>query len=188
MIQTGKLLEGHHPPHLFLENTWYAVTANTVAGEFLLYSREAKILVRDTLKQLIINGQIKLQAWVILNNHYHLLLKPPHGDRLPRLIGQLHGSTSRQLNLWENVTGRQVWHNYWDTCMRTERDFWTRFNYIHNNPVKHGYVKRPADWEFSSYQYYLRTHGKEWLQDVFMSYPVIDYSDGRDDFDLASAG
>jgi putative transposase len=72
--------------------------------------------------------------------------------------------------------------------MRTEKDFWTRFNYIHNNPVKHGYVKRPEEWEFSSYQYYLRTHGPEWLQDVFMSYPVIDYSDGRDDFDLGAAG
>jgi hypothetical protein len=74
MIQTGKLLEGHHPPHLFLENTWYAVTANTVAGEFLLHSWEAKILVRDTLKQLILNYQIKLQAWVITitcySNHH----------------------------------------------------------------------------------------------------------------------
>jgi hypothetical protein len=60
---------------------------------------------------------------------------------------------------------------------------WTRFNYVHNNPVKHGYVRQLEDWPFSSYHYYLRTKGEEWLQDCWPRYPVIDYLEG-DDFDL----
>ncbi len=78
-----------------------------------------------------------------------VLLKTKWGQDLSRFLGQLHGSSSRQLNLWDGVTGRQVWHNYWDTCIRSEEDMWQRFNYIHQNPVKHGYVQQIGDWPFS---------------------------------------
>ena len=95
-------------------------------------------------------------------------------------LGQLHGGISRQLNLRDGVLGRQVWHNYWDTCIRTEADLWTRFNYVHHNPVKHGYAERPDQWPFSSYAFYLRTKGKEWLSDCWQRYPVIDILQGDD--------
>jgi putative transposase len=57
-----------------------------------------------------------------------------------------------------------------------------RFNYIHNNPVKHGYVNEMGDWDYSSYQYYLEKYGKEWMADVLAQYPVIDFTDSGDDF------
>ena len=79
--------------------------------------------------------------------------------------------------------GRQVWHNYWDTCVRTEADYWTRFNYIHYNPIKHGYVKQFSNWPFSSYGYYLERRGEGWLLDVIERYPVIDFTDPNDNFD-----
>lgn len=47
--------------------------------------------------------------------------------------------------------GRQVWHNYWDIYIRSEASFWTHFNYTHNNPLKHGYVSHPGEWEFSRF-------------------------------------
>ncbi len=34
--------------------------------------------------------------------------------------------------------------------VRDERDFANHVQYIHNNPVKHGYVERPEDWPYSS--------------------------------------
>lgn len=116
-----------------------------------------------------------MRAWVILDDHYHLLLKTRVGKDLSHFFGRLHGATSRQLNLWDNAMGRQVWHNYWDTCIRTEASLWGHFNYTPNNPVKHGYVTHPKDWEFSSYGYYLRERGEQWLADCWMQYPVIDH-------------
>jgi len=144
-------ISGHHPPHIHLDNTWYIITASTVGHAHFLSSEAAKRLVRDTLEGLIVEFGITLRAWVVLNDHYHLLLKTRVGKDLSRFFIRLHGSTSRQINLWDEAAGRQVWHNYWDTCIRTEYDLWTRFNYIHHNPVKHGYVQRPEDWPFSSY-------------------------------------
>jgi putative transposase len=120
----------HHPPHIYLDDTWYIVTASTL-------------------------------------NHI-------------RFFAQLHGGTAWQINTWAGVRGRQIWHNYWDTCIRNEKGYWTRFNYIHQNPVKHGYVQDTIDWPFSSYHYYLRTKGQEWLHDCLATYPVLDYLEGDD--------
>jgi len=110
----------HHLPHIYLDNAWYIVTAATSNHSSFLASERAKTLVRDKLRSLIIEFSITLRAWVILDNHYHLLLKTCRGEDLSTFVRRLHGSTSRQINLWDGVTGRQIWHNYWDTCVRDE--------------------------------------------------------------------
>ena len=167
----------HHPPHVYADETWYMITASTLNHAPFLSNDQAKELVRDKLQELVQIYEMSLRAWVILNNHYHLLLKTNIGGDLSRFIGRLHGNTSRQLNLHEDALGRQIWHNYWDTFIRTEADLWTRFNYIHQNPVKHGYVDNLEDWPFSSYHYYLGEKGAEWIQDCWERYPVSDHLD-----------
>ena len=112
-------------PTFCLDDTWYILSAATYDHAPFLEEEAAKALVRDSLETLVRSFNLTLRAWVILDNHYHLLLKTRQGKALTRFFGQLHGSTSRQLNLWDGVLGRQVWHNYWDTCIRTEADLWT---------------------------------------------------------------
>ena len=170
----------HHPPHVYLDDTWYMITASTWDRSRLLSSDEAKSLLRAKLRELVPACGIRLMAWVILDNHYHLLLETSAGEALSGFVGRLHGSTSRRLNLLDGTQGRKVWHNYWDTCVRDERGLWTRFNYVHQNPVKHGYVSDLVAWPYSSYLYYLRTRGEEWLADCWASYPVVDYAQGDD--------
>ena len=168
----------HHPPHVYLDDTWYLITASTVNHGPVLSGTHAKALFRRELRKLIVQFGMKLRAWVVLDDHYHLLLKTDQGRDLAIFTARLHGSTSRQLNLRHETPGRQVWHNYWDTCVRDEEGLWMRFNYIHQNPVKHGYVQRMKDWGFSSYRFYVRTKGREWLTDCEARYPVADWLEG----------
>jgi putative transposase len=172
----------HHPPHIYLDNTWYMITGSICQRQRLLRPEGHKDLVRDQIKALVTEFDLRLAAWVILDNHYHILTKSHDAKRLPRFFGRLHGRTSFEINGRDGTRGRQVWHNYWDTCIRTEADYWTRFNYIHHNPVKHGYVTRVEDWPFSSHQYYLDHRGQAWLDDVFRQYPTVDFTDPKDDF------
>lgn len=158
------------------------ITGATYQKHRLLKPQGHKDLVRDQLKALLHEFGLKLDAWVILDNHYHLLLKSRLGKKLPSFFGRLHGRTSFDLNGRDGTRGRQVWHNYWDTCIREETDYWTRFNYIHHNPIKHGYVLGSEDWPFSSYHYYLEHKGRDWLRDAFLQYPVVDFTDPDDDF------
>ncbi|SPX60683.1 hypothetical protein [Legionella feeleii] len=37
----------------------------------------------------------------------------------------------------------------WEHLIRDEKDYEHHLTYIHYNPVKHGYVKRPSDWPYS---------------------------------------
>jgi hypothetical protein len=45
-------------------------------------------------------------------------------------------------------------------------------NSIHWNPVEHGYVKRSDEWEWSSFNWYLREKGGDWLAEVWRNYPI----------------
>jgi len=172
----------HHPPHIYLDDTWYMITGSIYQRQRLLRPEGYKDLVRDQLKTLATEFGLRLAAWVILDNHYHILVKSRVGETLPRFFGRLHGRTSFEINGKDGKRGRQVWHNYWDTCICTEADYWTRFNYIHHNPVKHGYVTRVKHWPFSSYSYYLDHKGQAWLDDVFSQHPIVDFTDPKDDF------
>jgi putative transposase len=127
----------HHPPHFLLDDSWYFITAATYQkGPFLqLYGH--KSIVQESLERLSASFSIKLAAWVIMDNHYHLLLHAQTPEALKGFIQRLHGRTAYEINKNSDLKGRQIWHNYWDTIIRSDADFWTRFNYIHYNPVKH---------------------------------------------------
>jgi putative transposase len=170
----------HHPPHWFADDTWYALTSCTYRRLTLLKSDDSKAFLRDKLEELAIHFGVTLAGWAILDNHYHLLAKLTEGKLLTPFVQRLHGSTSYEFNRRDGVTGRRVWQNYWDTCIRDEAGYWTRLNYIHHNPVKHGLVKEMGDYAFSSYGQYLKLRGEDWVADVMRAYPVRDFTDMGD--------
>ena len=45
---------------------------------------------------------------------------------------------------------------YWEHAIRDERDLQAHVDYIHFNPVKHGYVEQVPDWLYSSFQRHVR--------------------------------
>jgi putative transposase len=52
---------------------------------------------------------------------------------------------------------RGIWQRrYWEPTLRDEDDFARRLDYIHFNPVKHGYATRPQDWPYSSFRRWVR--------------------------------
>jgi len=80
----------------------------------------------------------------------------------------LHGRNARKWNQEDFLTGqRKVWYRYTDRVMRNEVHLEKSFNYIHYNPVKHGYVNDSYAWQWSSLQVYLEQAGQEWLQNCW---------------------
>ena len=63
-----------------------------------------------------------------------------------------HGSASRiakgEWAIWQR--------RYWEHTLRDEGDLGRHFDYIHFNPVKHGYVNRVQDWPYSSFHRMVR--------------------------------
>jgi len=53
---------------------------------------------------------------------------------------------------------RGIWQRrFWEHAIMDEEDFHNHIDYIHINPVKHGYVHRAADWPHSSLHRYVRS-------------------------------
>lgn len=123
----------------------------------------------------------RIFAWVILPNHYHFLAETEHPLEVISALGKLHGRSSFRWNGEESQRGRQVWCNVAETAMKSERHFWASLNYVHHNPVKHGYVEQWQDWPFSSAARYLEETGREEATRLWKEHPIADYGKGWDD-------
>jgi len=124
-------------------------------------------------------NKIDLYAWAILENHYHLLCKVSSGRAISGFIGDIHRGFTFEMNRHEGTSGRRLWKNYWDWCVRDETDYWRHLNYIHHNPIKHGLVQDIASlkkYRYCSFWNYLRTKGNPWLMSVFERYPIVDFT------------
>ncbi|HVJ84376.1 MAG TPA: transposase [Caulifigura sp.] len=106
----------------------------------------------------------KLDAIVLLPDHLHCIWRLPQGDdrysarwswikleftKRWLASGGVEGQTTRAQ---QREHRRGVWQpRFWEHTVKDEEDYQTRFDYIHFNPVKHGYVQSPYEWEPSSF-------------------------------------
>jgi len=172
----------HRPPHLFLDETHYFITICTLNKNPFFDTDQKKNLILQALINSCATYKYRLIAWVILNNHFHFLLKVGDSEDLSKFIRSIQGKSAIELNKLLKTPGVKRWYQYWDKCIDDEKGFWMRFNYIHQNPVKHSYAKNMEDYKFSSYSQYLSKYGQAWLSSCFEEYPIVDYVALQDDF------
>jgi putative transposase len=171
----------HRPPHLIRDRTFYLLTATCYEHKYYMVDTSRRQQLLDRLFEAFVTKGMEILAWVVLPNHYHLLVQVANFNDLSKLFHSVHGATSRQWNLEDGATGgRTVWYSYSDRAIRSERHYYTTLNYIHNNPVKHLWVKSPYDYEQSSIHWYLKYYGREWLRHLWTQYPVRDYGHAWD--------
>lgn len=123
-------------------------------------------------------------AWCVLPNHYHALVEVPDILGLLRELGLLHGRTSHAWNGEENTRGRKVFFRAVERAMRTERHYWASLNYVHHNPVHHGYVARWTDWPWSSAAGYLAQTDPDEAKRIWHEHPLGDYGKGWDEAEM----
>jgi putative transposase len=120
-------------------------------------------------------------AWCVLPNHYHALVETSDVLALLAALGKLHGHSSFSWNGEEGTRGRKVFFRAAERTMRSERHYWATLNYVHHNPVRHGYVEKWTDWPWSSAAEFLAQTGKEEAKRIWREYPLGDYGQGWDD-------
>jgi putative transposase len=165
----------HSPPHYESIDDFSIFTAACYEHQRILNTPERLLWFENQLFEVLSEMRGICAAWCVLPNHYHVLYKMENMKQMSKGIAHLHGRTSFHMNKEDDARGRQVWCRFQDRLMRSERHYFTTLNYIHNNPVKHGYVKKWQEWPFSSAHWYLAEKGRDWLVDVWLEYPVHDY-------------
>ena len=123
----------------------------------------------------------QVYAWCVLPNHYHALVEAPDILILLRELGRHHGRTSHAWNGEQNTRGRKVFFRAVERAMRSDRHIWASLNYVHHNPVHHGYVVRWTDWPWSSASPYLAQTGPTDAARIWHDFAIRDYGQGWDD-------
>ena len=105
-----------------------------------------------------------IQAVVILPDHLHCIWSLPSGDfDFPTRWSLLKSHFSRAVGKMETISQsrarrreRGVWQRrFWAHWITDQEDFNRHMDYIHYNPVKHGWAGRPQDWPHSSFHKYV---------------------------------
>jgi putative transposase len=100
-----------------------------------------------------------LDAIVVMPEHLHAIWTLPVGDADYSTRWQLIKAVfSRGIEAVEQRSKsraakdeRGIWQRrYWEHTLRDESDFARHCDYIHFNPVKHGYVRTAHEWPYSS--------------------------------------
>ena len=76
----------------------------------------------------------------------------------------------------ECLTKEKIWQNrFWEHQIRDDRDFTRHVEYIHYNPVKHGYVISPNEWEHSSFHYFVERgiYQPDWGAEVGFDFDIM---------------
>jgi putative transposase len=116
--------------------------------------------LRQAFREVMKAHPFKIDAAVILPEHLHCVLTlPVDDDNYSMRWRQIKSAFSRQLPLTEQRSAsrikkgeRGIWQRrFWEHLIRDERDYRQHIDYIHYNPVKHGYVKQTIDWKYSSF-------------------------------------
>lgn len=144
-----------------------------------------KDVIVESLNYCIKNKGLNLHAWVVMTNHVHLILSAKDGFNVSSIIRDLkrHTSTTILKMLLESTTESRKHWMLWlfrsagkSNSNNKEFQFWQqdnhpielltnhmlkqRFNYLHQNPVKAGWVGRPEDYLYSSAMDYCGIKGR----------------------------
>jgi putative transposase len=124
-------------------------------------------LLRDAYNVVHARWPFRTVAFVVLPDHLHCIWSLPGNDTdYPGRWRMIKSRFTRLLRLRGVPVGVRshgeccVWQRrYWEHTLHTEDDLRTHVDYIHGNPLKHGWVAQMADWPYSSFHAYTSRDG-----------------------------
>ena len=147
----------------FLPGASYFFTLVTECRRPILASTAAVEVLRSAFRTVRKTRPFEINAIVVLPDHLHCIWTLPSGDadfatrwRLIKthFTKQCDPALRAEANPARLAKREQaVWqHRYWEHLLRDETDYTQHVEYIHYNPVKHGYVTSAMEWPYSSFQ------------------------------------
>jgi len=146
MARLPRLILAGHPHHVILRgNNRQAIFFSDLDRQHLL----------ATLADVATQYRVAVHAYVLMDNHLHLLMTPPAAEALSRMmqslgrryVGWFNARHQRSGTLWE---GR-----FRAGLIEGERHLLACMRYIELNPVRAGLCSEPAQWPWSSAAHHL---------------------------------
>jgi len=158
------------PWRIEYEGALYHVFSRGNKQQDIFVTDDDRYLFLDTIGQMSVRFDIDIFAYVLMSNHYHLLLRTPKAN-LSRSMQWLGTTYTRRFNLSHFQSGHLFQGRYKSILVENDAYLMQLCYYIHNNPLRAGMVKRLIDYRWSSYRAYAYDcrHAKWLNKDLILS-------------------
>jgi putative transposase len=136
---------------------FFTVNLNDRGADLLITEIQT---LRTAVRKTRATRPFHIDAWVVLPDHMHCLWTLPAGDddfsgrwrAIKKLFSRSLPAVEARSAVRVRRGERGIWQRrFWEHTIRDENDYAAHMDYIHFNPVKHGLIQHPAEWEFSSF-------------------------------------
>lgn len=107
------------------------------------------------------NMLIKIVAFCLMPTHIHLLLKQISDNGITKYMGRILNSYLKYFNTKHQRTGPLWASNFKNVLIFDDEQLLHLTRYIHLNPVSAGIIKKPDEWQYSSYREYSNEFGNK---------------------------
>jgi len=119
-----------------------------------------------------------LVSWVLMPEHFHLLIRPEPAETTPLIMKELKEESAKQIIRTLRANAEHRWCGKMLSSLRlpptvrdeshyrlrqrrfypfnvfSEKKFQEKLDYMHNNPVQRRLVSSPSEWPWSSWRFY----------------------------------
>jgi REP element-mobilizing transposase RayT len=184
--------------HTIKEDKSYYLTLTVVGWADVFTRLNHKKTIIDSLKYCQQNKGLNIYAYCLMTNHLHMIANTNDPFLLKDTIRDFKRHTSQKIveQRQEEPESRREWlmslfamgalnsskhkeYRFWQEGnhaieLYSHSFTWDKINYIHQNPVRAGFVKKPEDWLYSSATNY--NDMESVLDVVLVAHRLITYS------------
>lgn len=148
------------PLRIEYPDAWYHVMNRGRRGEKIFETKEDYWSFVDLLEELDGVFYVKIAAYCLMSNHYHLLLQTPDAN-LSRSMRHLNGVYTQRYNRRHGCDGQLFRGRYKSIVVESDSYSLELLRYIHRNPLEAGLVDNLQKYPWSTHKPYL-SDAKKW--------------------------
>lgn len=134
-------------PRKLAVNARYHVSARINRREMILDSTQMKRLFLDIVARAKQRYKFDIENFTILGNHFHFIIRPASTVSLSRIMQWILSVFAQAYNRLRGITGHVWGERFFSKIIQSLSEFLAISDYIDNNPVKAGLVKRADLWD-----------------------------------------
>ncbi len=151
------------PLRIEFQGAYYHVMNRGLAPQVVFYDRADRAVFLELLADCHEMWGIRVLAYCLLDNHYHLLLQTPEAN-LARVMRHLDGMYTQRCNRRYGRDSLLFRGRYAAIVVEAEPYLLAVARYIHQNPIAAGLVRTPEAYEWSS----CRLYPDEWKRPAWL--------------------
>ena len=156
------------PLRIQYPDAWYHVMNRGRRGEDVFTGKKDYNAFINLLKELVEDYNVKIAAYCLLSNHYHLLVQTPTAN-ISRAMRHLNGVYTQRFNKINHCDGQLFGGRYKSILVDADSYLLELLRYIHRNPLESGMVNNINKYTWSSHKAYLSGSKKwDWLHKKYV--------------------